>query len=77
MIPSEKVLIAIAGSFLTREFNLKYCHVEKVYTLDLEEHSFVVSVFLIYKSGISENIRLKLWFRRNQGRYMAYKYSHI
>lgn len=77
MIPKEKILVSIGGVFLTKALHLKYCHIEAINTLDLQEHSFVAAAQIVHKNGTSETVRVKLFYRRDRKRYSCYKYSYV
>ncbi len=77
MIPKGKILVSTGGVFLTKALDLKYCHIERIHTLNLEEHSFVAIAYIVHKNGMSETVRMKLFYRREQNRYSCYKYSYV
>lgn len=76
-MPNEKIMISMAGIFLTRAMGLKYCHIDKVLSVDLETNSYIVTAYAVHKDGNSETVCVKLFWHRNQGRYMCYKYQYV
>lgn len=77
MIPKEKILVSIGGIFLTKAHDLKYCHIDSISVLDLQEQSFIVNAHIVHKNGTAETVWVKLFYRRDQKRYSCYKYIHV
>lgn len=50
-IPSESILKAIIGKYLTEIFTVKYCHVQCITGLDTQKHTVVAVVEILSKKA--------------------------